>query len=152
MNTTSTAEGAPYCFVEPQDLGLPHHSKASTQVLCGVQSTLRTGQNLFEGNVCVYIEPYGQPAHAKQALKRLHRRAQTRDVYVYRLTCADEENGVLTIRILPNKADARDMFAGILCLSYRQQIPGSYRGSTTVLTSYGGCNWLVPTMNMRIKK
>ena len=64
------------------------------QVLCGVQSALGTGQNLFAGNVCVFMEPYSQPAHAKQALKRLHRRGQTREVYVYQLTCAGEDNSV----------------------------------------------------------
>ena len=33
---------------------------------------------------------YDQPAHTKQTLKRLHRKGQIREVYVYRLTCADE--------------------------------------------------------------
>ena len=32
--TTSTAEGAPYRFLEPQDLGLPHHYRASS--ICGL--------------------------------------------------------------------------------------------------------------------
>ena len=81
------------------------------QVLCGVQSALGTGVNLFAGNVCVFMEPYGQPAHAKQAVKRLHRRGQTRDVYVFRLTCADKDNGVLAERIILKRANARDMFA-----------------------------------------
>ena len=43
-----------------------------TQVLCRVQSALKTGQNLFNGNVCCFMEPYGNPVLAKQALKCLH--------------------------------------------------------------------------------
>ena len=86
------------------------------QVLCGVQSALGTGHNLFAGNVCVFMEPYSQPAHTKQALKRVHRRGQTRDVFVFRLTCANENTGVLVERILLKRANARDMFAeGIFC-------------------------------------
>ena len=51
-----------------------HNKSLRPRVLCRVQSSLGTGQNLFAGNVCVFIEPYSQPVHAKQALKRLHRR------------------------------------------------------------------------------
>ena len=57
------------------------------------------------------MEPYNQPAHAKQALKHLHRRGQTREVHVYRLTCAGEHDGVLAERILLKRANIRDMFA-----------------------------------------
>ena len=80
------------------------------RVLCGVQSALGTGQNLFTGNVCVFMEPYSQPAHAKQALKRLHRRGQTREVHVYRLTYAGEHDRVLAERILLLRANARNIF------------------------------------------
>ena len=57
------------------------------------------------------MEPYNQPAHAKQALKRLHSRGQTREVHVYRLTCAGEHDGVLAERISLKRANTRDMFA-----------------------------------------
>lgn len=81
------------------------------QVLCGAQSALDTGRNPFTGNVCVFMETYSNPSHAKQALKRLHRRGQTREVLVYRLTCAGEDTGVLSERVLLHKAEARDIFA-----------------------------------------
>ena len=55
------------------------------------------------------------------ALKRLHRRGQTREVCVFRLTCADEVNGVLAEQILLKRTNARDMFAeGIL----QSKLPG----------------------------
>ena len=81
------------------------------QVLCGTQSALGTGLNLFTGNICVFMEPYPQPAHAKQALKRLHRRGQTKEVFVFRLTCAGEHDGVLAERVHLKRATTRDMFA-----------------------------------------
>ena len=89
----------------------PDSASLRPQVLCGVQSALGTGLNPFAGNVCVFMEPYANPSYAKQALKRLHRRGQTRDVYVNRLTCASEANGVLTERVLLHRAETRDIFA-----------------------------------------
>ena len=53
------------------------------------------------------------PSHAKQALKRLHRRGQTREILVYRFICAGEDTHLFSEGLILHKAKARNVLCSI---------------------------------------
>ena len=80
------------------------------QVLCGVQSSMGTGVDLFAANYVIFLEPYAQPTKQQQAVKRSHRRGQTQKTFIHRIHCAGER-GVGAERVLLKRASAREWLA-----------------------------------------
>ena len=79
------------------------------QVICGVQSAMGTGVDLFAAKYVIFLEPFGSPASNLQAYQRAHRRGQEKPVYVYYIRCAGED-GVFAEQHLLKRADARSFF------------------------------------------
>jgi len=76
-----------------------------------------TGLNLTEADYCFLLDPWWNPATEAQAIDRIHRIGQTRNVMVYRLIAKDTiEEKVVALQarkaaLFSSVIDADEMFS-----------------------------------------
>lgn len=68
------------------------------------------GLNLTEADYCILLDPWWNPATEAQAVDRVHRIGQTRNVVVYRLVAKD----TIEEKVMALKARKAELFGGVL--------------------------------------
>ncbi|SDT19261.1 DEAD/DEAH box helicase [Microlunatus soli] len=68
------------------------------------------GLNLTEADYCILLDPWWNPASEQQAIDRIHRIGQTRNVMVYRLVAKD----TIEEKVMALKADKAKLFASVM--------------------------------------
>jgi hypothetical protein len=68
------------------------------------------GLNLAEADYCILLDPWWNPATEEQAVDRVHRIGQTRNVMVYRLVAKD----TIEEKVMALKARKAELFSGVL--------------------------------------
>ena len=68
------------------------------------------GLNLTEADYCIVLDPWWNPATEAQAVDRVHRIGQTRNVMVYRLVA----RGTIEEKVMALQARKAELFAGVL--------------------------------------
>src|SRR5690606_25375806 len=68
------------------------------------------GLNLTEADYCILLDPWWNPASEQQAIDRIHRIGQTRNVMVYRLVAKD----TIEEKVMALKADKAKLFANVM--------------------------------------
>ena len=78
-------------------------------LVCQIQAG-GTGLNIQAASIVIFCEPQIKPSLEKQALSRVYRMGQVRNVLVYRLLCADSVDEAI-VRRLREKEEEFDAFA-----------------------------------------
>ena len=68
------------------------------------------GLNLTEADYCILLDPWWNPASEQQAIDRIHRIGQTKNVMVYRLVAKD----TIEEKVMALKADKAKLFASVM--------------------------------------
>jgi superfamily II DNA or RNA helicase len=68
------------------------------------------GLNLTEADYCILLDPWWNPATEAQAVDRVHRIGQTRNVMVYRLVARD----TIEEKVMALQARKAELFAGVM--------------------------------------
>jgi superfamily II DNA or RNA helicase len=68
------------------------------------------GLNLTEADYCILLDPWWNPATEAQAVDRIHRIGQTRNVMVYRLVAKD----TIEEKVMALKARKAELFRGVM--------------------------------------
>ena len=68
------------------------------------------GLNLTEADYCILLDPWWNPATEAQAVDRVHRIGQTRNVMVYRLVAKD----TIEEKVMALKARKAELFRGVI--------------------------------------
>lgn len=68
------------------------------------------GLNLTEADYCILLDPWWNPAAEEQAVDRVHRIGQTRNVMVYRLVAKD----TIEAKVMALKARKAELFSSVL--------------------------------------
>ena len=107
------AEGLPYCYLHGKTR---NRNKVIDKFKAGVPVFLislkagGSGLNLTEANYVFLLDPWWNPAVEAQAIDRVHRIGQTRDVKVYRLVA----KGTVEENVLKLQARKAELFAGVM--------------------------------------
>lgn len=84
-------------------------SPAGSVLICQIQAG-GTGLNIQQASVAIFCEPQIKPSLTKQAIARLHRMGQIRDVLVYHLLCENTVDEAV-VDMLERKQIEFDQFA-----------------------------------------
>jgi SNF2 family DNA or RNA helicase len=68
------------------------------------------GLNLTEADYCILLDPWWNPASEQQAIDRIHRIGQTKNVMVYRLVAKE----TIEEKVMALKADKAKLFASVM--------------------------------------
>ena len=68
------------------------------------------GLNLTEADYCILLDPWWNPATEAQAVDRVHRIGQTRNVMVYRLVAKD----TIEEKVMALKARKAELFRSVM--------------------------------------
>jgi SNF2 family DNA or RNA helicase len=68
------------------------------------------GLNLTEADYCILLDPWWNPATEAQAVDRVHRIGQTRNVMVYRMVAKD----TIEEKVMALKARKAELFSSVL--------------------------------------
>jgi superfamily II DNA or RNA helicase len=108
------AAGIPYCYLD----GRTRHRQAvlqrfkdgSVPVFVISLKAGGAGLNLAEADYCFLLDPWWNPATEAQAVDRIHRIGQTRNVMVYRLIAA----GTIEEKVLALQARKAELFSSVI--------------------------------------
>ena len=109
-----TAEGIEYAYLDGR-------TKKRAEVIDGFKRgtvpifliSLKAGGfglNLTEADYCILLDPWWNPASEQQAIDRIHRIGQTRNVMVYRLVAKE----TIEEKVMALKADKAKLFASVM--------------------------------------
>jgi SNF2 family DNA or RNA helicase len=106
--------GIRYCYLDGQtrDRGgeLRYFKEGTDPVFLISLKAGGAGLNLAEADYCFLLDPWWNPATEAQAVDRVHRIGQTRNVMVYRLIARD----TIEERVMALKARKAELFAGVI--------------------------------------
>ena len=118
------ADGVPYCYLDGRTRDrakvLARFREEPVPVFLISLKAGGTGLNLTEADYCFLLDPWWNPATEAQAIDRIHRIGQTRNVMVYRLISKDtieEKVAALQARkaeLFASVMDADEMFSSRL--------------------------------------
>lgn len=108
------AEGVEYCYL---DGGTTRRAEVVRRFKEGTAPAFLislkaggVGLNLTEADYCFLLDPWWNPATETQAVDRIHRIGQTRNVMVYRLIAA----GTIEEKVMALNARKAELFAGVM--------------------------------------
>ncbi|MCK9922746.1 SNF2-related protein [Frankia sp. AgPm24] len=109
-----TAAGIEFCYLDGTTRDRPSvlrrfKSGAAPVFLISLKAG-GTGLNLTEADYCFLLDPWWNPATEAQAVDRVHRIGQTRNVMVYRLVARD----TIEEKVMALKARKAELFASVL--------------------------------------
>jgi superfamily II DNA or RNA helicase len=108
------AAGVPYCYLDGKTRNrgvvLQRFKDGSVPVFLISLKAGGTGLNLTEADYCFLLDPWWNPATEAQAVDRIHRIGQTRNVMVYRLIAKD----TIEEKVMALKARKAELFSSVL--------------------------------------
>ena len=113
IRTRLDAEGIPYCYLDGKTRNRARvidTFKAGVPVFLISLKAGGSGLNLTEADHCFLLDPWWNPAVETQAIDRIHRIGQNRDVHVYRLVA----KGTVEQKVLTLQARKAELFDGVM--------------------------------------
>ncbi len=114
VRTELDAAGVPYCYLDgrTQDraAALQRFSAGSVPVFLISLKAGGFGLNLTEADYCFLLDPWWNPATEAQAVDRIHRIGQTRNVMVYRLIAS----GTIEEKVMALKQRKAELFSSVI--------------------------------------
>jgi superfamily II DNA or RNA helicase len=108
------AEGMPYCYLDGQTRNraavIERFKDGAAPLFLISLKAGGFGLNLTEADYCFLLDPWWNPATEAQAVDRVHRIGQTRNVIVYRLVARD----TIEEKVMALKAKKAKLFSSVL--------------------------------------
>ncbi|MDR2987207.1 MAG: DEAD/DEAH box helicase [Nocardiopsaceae bacterium] len=108
------AEGVPYCYLDGQTRNraavIERFKDGAAPLFLISLKAGGFGLNLTEADYCFLLDPWWNPATEAQAVDRVHRIGQTRNVIVYRLVARD----TIEEKVMALKAKKAKLFSSVL--------------------------------------
>jgi superfamily II DNA or RNA helicase len=108
------AAGVPFCYLDGKTRNraavIQRFKDGSVPVFLISLKAGGTGLNLTEADYCFLLDPWWNPATEAQAVDRIHRIGQTRNVMVYRLIAKD----TIEEKVMELKARKAELFSSVL--------------------------------------
>jgi superfamily II DNA or RNA helicase len=108
------AAGVPYCYLDGQTRNrgevLRRFREDPVPVFLISLKAGGTGLNLTEADYCFLLDPWWNPATETQAIDRIHRIGQTRNVMVYRMIAKD----TIEEKVVALQARKAELFSSVL--------------------------------------
>ncbi|WP_202805905.1 DEAD/DEAH box helicase [Actinopolymorpha alba] len=106
--------GVPYCYLDGKTRNrstvLKHFKSGSAPIFLISLKAGGFGLNLTEADYCFLLDPWWNPATEAQAVDRVHRIGQTRNVMVYRLIAKD----TIEEKVMALKARKAELFSSVM--------------------------------------
>lgn len=114
VRTALDAEGVEYCYLDGKTRNrsavLERFKDGMAPVFLISLKAGGFGLNLTEADYCFLLDPWWNPATEAQAVDRIHRIGQTRNVMVYRLIARD----TIEEKVMALKEKKAELFAGVM--------------------------------------